>query len=77
MPHQIGCGKSEKKVEDMISEKRRKIMSTEIECHAVFVGLCKNCGGAMYFDFTEEKIIPHGGVDCICELQEEPEEEAA
>jgi len=52
-------------------------MSNEIECHAVFVGLCKHCGGAMYFDYNEEKIIPHGGVDCICELQEEPEEDAA
>ena len=49
----------------------------EISEFTVFVGLCKNCGGAMYFDPINEEIIPHGGVDCICELQEEPEEEAA
>lgn len=36
-----------------------------------FAGICKHCGGAIYFDFDNDEIIPHGGVDCICELDDE------
>lgn len=36
-----------------------------------FVGLCKHCGGAMYYDFDNNVMVPHGGFDCICEFDEE------
>ena len=36
-----------------------------------FVGLCKHCGGVMYWDFENETMIPHGGRDCLCEFDEQ------
>lgn len=45
--------------------------------HFELAGYCRWCGGRIYFDPQEEKMVYYGGSDCYCEMDEELEKEMA